>query len=119
LSSFSTRQLFADVNSVDAEWLNTLDAGAKILTVAMLFSFLAGFWRQNYKEALSVISQPTLVVVGDTASSISQVGKEETPEQRLADYLSCLPKGRGIKFQAVMFYPTNQRPNSLPRSHHL
>jgi len=98
LSSFSTRQLFADVNSVDAEWLNTLDAGAKNLDSRYaVFSFLAGFWRQNYKEALSVISQPTLVVVGDTASSISQVGKEETPEQRLADYLSCLPKGRGIK----------------------
>jgi len=98
LSSFSTRQLFADVNSVDAEWLNTLDAGAKNPDSRYaVFSFLAGFWRQDYTEAIAAISQPTLVVVGDTASSISQAGKAETPDQRLADYLSYLPKGRGLK----------------------
>jgi len=30
------------------------------------------FWRQDYKEAIATITQPTLVVVGDTASSISR-----------------------------------------------
>ena len=98
LQSFSTRQLFADANSVDAEWLNTLEAGAKNPDSRYaVFSFLAGFWRQDYKEAIAAIAQPTLVVVGDTASSISQVGKAETPEQRLADYLKYLPKGSGVK----------------------
>lgn len=98
LRSFSTRELFADDSSVDAEWLDTLENGAKnSASRHAVFSFLAGFWRQNYKEAIAAISQPTLVVVGDTASSISQEGKGETPDQRLADYLEYLPKGRGQK----------------------
>jgi len=49
---FSTRELFADDNSVDAEWLDTLETGAKNPATAMLFFLLAGFWRQNYKEAI-------------------------------------------------------------------
>ena len=98
LRSFSTRQLFADDNSVDAEWLDTLETGAKNpASRYAVFSFLAGFWRENYKEAIAAISQPTLVVVGDTASSISREGKGETPDQRLADYLEYLPAGRGLK----------------------
>lgn len=98
LRSFSTRELFADDNSVDAEWLDTLEAGAKNpASRHAVFSFLAGFWRQDYKQAITAISQPTLVVVGDTASSISQEGKGETPDQRLADYLEYLPNGRSLK----------------------
>lgn len=98
LRSFSTRELFADGDAVDAEWLDTLDSGAKNLASRYaVFSFLAGFWRQDYSEAIAAISQPTLVVVGEKASSISQAGKAETPDQRLADYLEHLPKGRGLK----------------------
>jgi len=97
LKSFSTRQLFTDDDSVDAEWLDTLEAGAKDPNSRYaVFSFLAGFWRQNYKEAIAAISQPTLVVVGDKASSISQTRITETPDQRVSDYLECLPKGRGL-----------------------
>lgn len=106
LRSFSTRQLFDDVNSVDAEWLDTLKTGAtNSASRYAVFSFLAGFWRQDYKEAIAAISQPTLVVVGDTASSISQAGKSETPEQRLADYLEFLPKGRGLKISGRNVLP--------------
>jgi len=106
LQSFSTRQLFADVNSVDAEWLNTLENGAKnTASRYAVFSFLAGFWRQDYKEAIAAISQPTLVVVGDTASSISQTGKGETPDQRLGDYLECLPNGLGVKISGRNVLP--------------
>ncbi|MBW4556178.1 MAG: alpha/beta hydrolase [Trichormus sp. ATA11-4-KO1] len=98
LRSFSIRQLFASENAVDAEWLNMLVAGAENpASRHAVFSFLAGFWRQNYSSYLASIQQPTLVVVGETASSISQEGKQETPDQRLADYLACLPQGRGIK----------------------
>ena len=106
LSSFSTRQLFDDVNSVDAEWLDTLLAGAtNPASRYAVFSFLAGFWRQDYNQAIAAISQPTLVVVGDRASSISQAGKSETPEQRLADYLECLPKGRALKMSGRNVLP--------------
>ncbi|MEA5505345.1 alpha/beta hydrolase [Halotia wernerae UHCC 0503] len=98
LHSFSTRQLFGSADAVDAEWLNTLVAGAENTTSRYaVFSFLAGFWRQNYAKNLTFIKQPTLVIVGETASSISEEGKQETPDERLADYLACLPQSRGIK----------------------
>jgi pimeloyl-ACP methyl ester carboxylesterase len=98
LRSFSTRELFGDFDRVDAEWLDTLIKGAaNPASRYAVFSFLSGFWRQDYKEAIATITQPTLVFVGDTASSISRAGKSETPEQRLADYLKYLPKGQGLK----------------------
>ncbi len=98
LRDFSTRQLFDSAADVDAEWLNTLRAGAEnIASRHAVFSFLAGFWRKDYSSAIASIKQPTLVVVGETASSISQVGKQETPDERLADYLAYLPQGWGIK----------------------
>ncbi len=98
LRSFSTKQLFADANSVDAEWLETLEkSAAKLDSRHAVFSFLARFWQQDYQKAIASIIQPTLVVMGDKASSISKAGKAETPDQRLADYLECLPNGHGVK----------------------
>jgi pimeloyl-ACP methyl ester carboxylesterase len=98
LRSFSSRQLFANSDTVDGEWLNTLIAGASnSQTRYAVFSFLAGFWRQNYSNAIASIKQPTLVVVGEKADSISLAGKNESPDERLTDYLTCLPQGRGIK----------------------
>ncbi|WP_414565377.1 MULTISPECIES: alpha/beta fold hydrolase [unclassified Anabaena] len=98
LRSFSTRQLFGSELAVDREWLTMLAAGAENpASRHAVFSFLAGFWRQDYSVYLASIQQPTLVVVGETASSISKEGKQETPDERLADYLACLPQGEGIK----------------------
>ena len=106
LHSFSTRQLFASDNAVDAEWLNTLLAGAENpASRHAVFSFLAGFWRQDYTNSIASIQQATLTVMGETASSISQEGKKETPDERLADYLSCLPQGRGIKINGRNVLP--------------
>ncbi|MFN6569006.1 alpha/beta hydrolase [Dendronalium sp. ChiSLP03b] len=106
LQSFSTRQLFASADTVDAEWLNTLVKGAEnIANRYAVFSFLAGFWRQDYSSYIASIKQPTLVVVGETASSISQEGKQETPDERLADYLAYLPQGRGIKLMGRNVLP--------------
>ena len=97
LSSFSTRQLFANTEQVDREWLDLLVLGAaNPASRHAVFSFLAGFWRQNYQEAIAAITQPTLVVMGDRASSISR-DKQDTPDQRLADYLKYLPNGEGVK----------------------
>jgi pimeloyl-ACP methyl ester carboxylesterase len=98
LRSFSTRQLFADGEKVDSEWLNMLKAGAEnSASRYAVFSFLAGFWKQNYEDAIARITQPTLVVLGEKASSISREGKEETPDERLVEYLKYLPDGQGLK----------------------
>lgn len=106
LRSFSIRQLFASENTVDAEWLNTLLAGAKNpASRHAVFSFLAGFWRDDYTSFIDSIQQPTLAVMGETASSISQDNKKETPDERLAHYLACLPKSRGIKINGRNVLP--------------
>jgi len=118
LSSFSTRQLFANAEQVDAQWLDMLVKGAaNPASRYAVFSFLAGFWRQNYREALAklneviaAITQPTLVVVGDKASSISKAGKQDTPDRRLADYLQCLPQGEGVKIAGRNVLPYESTP---------
>jgi pimeloyl-ACP methyl ester carboxylesterase len=94
LRSFSERQLFADDSAVDAQWLDSLLGGAvNPASRYAVFSFLAGFWRQDYEKAIAAISQPTLVVVGEKATSISRTGQSETPEQRSREYLKHLPQG--------------------------
>ncbi|MCL1465640.1 alpha/beta fold hydrolase [Argonema galeatum] len=106
LRNFSIRQLFAEDEKVDAEWLDMLKAGAKnAASRYAVFSFLAGFWRQDYQDAIAQIYQPTLVVMGETASSISREGKKETPDERLAEYLSCLPSCRGMKIKGRNVLP--------------
>ncbi|MEH2286578.1 alpha/beta fold hydrolase [Nostoc sp.] len=106
LRSFSIRQLFASENAVDAEWLNTLLAGAENpASRHAVFSFLAGFWRDDYTSFITSIHQPTLAVMGETASSISQDNKKETPDERLAHYLACFPQSRGIKINGRNVLP--------------
>ncbi|MEH2080515.1 MAG: alpha/beta fold hydrolase [Nostoc sp.] len=106
LRSFSIRQLFASENAVDAEWLNTLLAGAENpASRHAVFSFLAGFWRDDYTSFITSIQQPTLAVMGEIASSISQDNKKETPDERLDHYLTCLPQSRGIKINGRNVLP--------------
>jgi pimeloyl-ACP methyl ester carboxylesterase len=96
LNNFSVKQLFASSEAVDEYWLNSLMEGASNLESRhAVFSFLAGFWRENYSEAIATINLPTLVVFGEKASSISRNGFSENPEQRLSLYLQHLPKGVG------------------------
>jgi pimeloyl-ACP methyl ester carboxylesterase len=98
LTSFSTRRLFASANNVDAEWLNTLVVDATdTASRHAVFSFLAGFWKQDYSSLISAIQQPTLIVLGESASSISKEGKTQTPDGILADYLARLQQGTGVK----------------------
>ena len=106
LRSFSERQLFAESSQIDAQWLDTLEDGAVNLDSRYaVFSFLAGFWRENYENAIASISQPTLVVVGEKASSISRKGKSETPEERITQYLKHLPRGQGRKISGRNVLP--------------
>ena len=96
IESFSTRQLFADADEVDRDWLDELTEGATDLRSRYaVFSFLAGFWREDYASDIARIKQPTLVVLGDRTSSISSEGKPETVPQRLKLYLDHLPQGEG------------------------
>lgn len=97
LRSFSTRQLFAEEKQVDIEWLNMLNLGAKDMASRYaVFAFLARFWQEGYEQAITKINQPTLVVLGEKASSISKSGTQETPEQRSQAYLEHLPKGETV-----------------------
>lgn len=97
LRNFSVKQLFGSADVVDAEWLNTLRAGSENpATRHAVFSFLAGFWRNDYRHAISAIEQPTLVVLGENISSITKEGKTVTPDEWLAQYLAALPQGRGV-----------------------
>jgi pimeloyl-ACP methyl ester carboxylesterase len=96
IESFSVRQLFADAESVDRQWLDELTEGAKDpQTRYAVFSFLAGFWREDYAEAIAKITQPTLAVFGEQTSSISSEGKAETVSERLNAYKSHLSRGQG------------------------
>lgn len=98
LRSFSTKQLFETDEKVDKEWLEMLEEGAKNLESRYaVFSFLARFWKQDYTDAIAHLSQPTLVVLGIKSSSISKEGKQETPDDRLLEYVKHLPNGRGVK----------------------
>ncbi|HEY9639772.1 MAG TPA: alpha/beta fold hydrolase [Coleofasciculaceae cyanobacterium] len=98
IQSFSIRQLFAEAGAVDEEWLKTLVAGAAApASRYAVYSFLAGFWRRNWEEAIAHLHLPVLVVIGNQASSISKSGKGEDPNQRLGDYLRHLPQGEGMQ----------------------
>ncbi|WP_413172456.1 alpha/beta fold hydrolase [Anabaena azotica] len=106
LISFSQERLFASSENVDEEWLNTLLADAKNMGGRYaVFSFLARFWQRDYSSDIAAIAQPTLVILGNTASAISKESKTETPDERIADYLACLPQGRGIKIQGRNVLP--------------
>ncbi len=96
LESFSIRQLFANAEQVDPNWLEELIKGATDLQSRYaVFSFLAGFWREDYAIEIANISQPTLVIFGEQSSSISQEGKSETVQERLNYYTANLPQGQG------------------------
>lgn len=97
LESFSVRQLFATGSAVDREWLQMLDQGSQDLASRYaVFSFLAGFWRNDYTEAIRSLTCPTLVVMGEAASSIGKEGKQESSDQRLQRYLDHLQQGEGV-----------------------
>ncbi len=95
IESFSVRQLFADALQVDQQWLDSLVEGAKDLQSRYaVFSFLAGFWREDYTAAIESIEQPTLVVWGEKTSSISREGVTETLQQRDNSYGKHLPQAQ-------------------------
>ena len=115
LRSFSKKQLFEKPEDVDDRWLKMLDKGSQDMDSRYaVFSFLAGFWRQDYAAEIARIQQPTLVVMGEKASTIdrktarqvadqintNQTGDSQTAEQisrdRLQDYIDHFPRAEGV-----------------------
>jgi pimeloyl-ACP methyl ester carboxylesterase len=98
LKSFSVKELFEKAEDVDQQWLDELQLGASDLANRYaVFSFLSGFWREDYGSAVASIQQPTLVLFGETASSISNTGKGESPEERMIAYAQHLPNGQAMQ----------------------
>ena len=98
LQNFSTRKLFASTDGVDTEWLDTLRVGAENMASRYaVFSFLAGFWRRDYRTKMAAIDKPVLIVMGEVASSIGKEGKEETADERLKEYISYFRNLRSVK----------------------
>ena len=97
LESFCRRQLFANPADIDREWLDhlledTQDGGGHYA----VYSFLAGFWRQDYTDLMVAITLPTLVIFGDAASGINRLSRTDPPQQRLDDYLRLIPTANGV-----------------------
>ncbi len=114
LRSFSQRQLFENSQDVTDRWLTMLAEGSQNMASRYaVFSFLAGFWRQDYAEAIAHIPQPTLIVMGKTASTIDRTtaqaikqDAENSTEKRIQDYLEHFPCAQSvtIKGRNVMPY---------------
>jgi len=96
LKSFSHRQLFSDEHDIDREWLDHLEQDAEDTAGRYaVFSFLAGFWREDYTDVIESISQPTLVLFGQGASGIDRISKADDAQKRLKDYLQHIPHSSG------------------------
>ncbi|MGD1900567.1 MAG: alpha/beta fold hydrolase [Phormidesmis sp.] len=105
LQSFSERQLFEERGDVTDDWLTMLEAGSQDMNSRYaVFSFLAGFWRQDYSKAIARIQQPVVVVMGEAASTIDravakQMDASKTTadkRKRLQDYLDHFPRATGV-----------------------
>ncbi len=104
LRSFSERQLFDQAEDVTDGWLAMLRDGAKDMASRYaVFSFLAGFWRQDYAGAIAQIQQPVMIVMGEAASTIDRTTAKEVEkttdnasQSRLQDYLDHFPHAQGV-----------------------
>lgn len=114
LQSFSQKQLFENKEDVTDDWLKMLEAGSQNMNSRYaVFSFLAGFWRQDYASSVARIQQPVLIVMGEAASTIDrttakQIEKvtDNPSQKRLQDYMDRFPRAQGVttKGRNVMPY---------------
>lgn len=93
LRSFSQKNLFARAEDVDAEWLDTLAEGSRLMATRWaVFSFLAGFWRRNWELQLMQLTIPVLVVFGQAATGIGRSRYWDDLNERLDTYRRKLPQ---------------------------
>ena len=95
LRSFSKKNLFAEPEAVDDEWLSVLEEGsASMASRWAVFSFLAGFWRRNWEPQLISLSIPVLVVFGREATGIGRSRSWDDADERIANFNSKLPQAQ-------------------------
>ena len=93
LKSFSKKNLFAQPEAVDEEWLQALNEGSRNMSTRWaVYSFLAGFWRRNWVPQLSSLTLPLQVVFGGSARGIGRSRSWDDLDQRLDTYRRKLPK---------------------------
>ena len=93
LQSFSRKNLFAEAEAVDEEWLQTLSEGSRAMNTRWaVFSFLAGFWRRDWEPQLTGLTLPLQVVFGGSATGIGRSRCWDDLDERLATYRRKLPK---------------------------
>jgi pimeloyl-ACP methyl ester carboxylesterase len=112
LRSFSRRQLFDNEQDIDREWLHHLEQdAANAAGRHAVFSFLAGFWREDYTQAIESIQQPTLVLFGQAASGIDRISRDDDAQKRLQDYLKRIPNSSGklISGRNVLPYESTEQ----------
>lgn len=119
LRSFSERQLFKRAEDVDKHWLTMLHKGSRDMDSRYaVFSFLAGFWRQDYAAKIARIQQPVLVVMGENASTIDRktakqieqqieqsASVEQASRKRLQDYIDHFPRAEGVSIRGRNVMP--------------
>ena len=92
LKSFSQKNLFAQAQDVDEEWLQALNEGSRNMESRWaVYSFLAGFWRSNWEPQLTNLKLPLHVVFGSSAMGIGRSRSWDDLDRRLATYRLKLP----------------------------
>ena len=92
LKSFSQKNLFAQAEAVDEEWLDALNDGSRDMNSRWaVYSFLAGFWRRNWEPQLTNLTLPLQMVFGSSATGIGRSSRWDDIDQRLVTYRRKLP----------------------------
>ncbi|WP_338440825.1 alpha/beta hydrolase [Synechococcus elongatus IITB4] len=107
LRRFSRRQLFAQAEQIDREWMQLLAEGSrKQASRHAVYAFLSRNWQQGWGDRLAKIPQPTLLLFGEGASSISRDGRTEDARDRLQAYAEVMPCNQGqiLKGRNVLPY---------------
>ena len=92
LDAFSKKNLFAQAEAVDDEWLQMLEKGSRAMeTRWAVYSFLAGFWRRNWGPELSGLDIPVQILFGNSAAGIGSSRRWDDLNERLDTYRKKLP----------------------------
>ncbi len=112
LDAFSKKNLFAQAESVDDEWLQMLEKGSRAMeTRWAVYSFLAGFWRRNWEAELTRLEIPVQILFGNSATGIGSSRSWDDLDERLDTYRKKLPQASisTIPGKNVLPYETTEK----------
>ena len=93
LRNFSRKNLFAQTEAVDEEWLQALNEGSRDMRGRWaVYSFLAGFWRRDWALQFTNLTVPLQVIFGESAAGIGSSSRWDNLDQRLDIYREKLPE---------------------------